>query len=481
MILKQLAHLIKLDISGCDVTDQGAEMITEVLLKTTSLKEFSIANAKLTTAVAIKILTALEKICSLQMLKLNNNDIEDEAANGIANVISNNHLLQKLNISCNKFSASGLFPIIQTLSVSTNMKLLDISSNFKNYSSPDEREYLGITLPNCYTLQELNISNNFLTFTDVLKIAQAFRSHPTLQILNMSNNIISYFLECEFLMDLILSTNHVLANVNVCDRNIRPRFNDDCLFFPRNCDENSNRFMLQNLYISQYALLNRITPANTVGIPGIHTDYIVAKEKCPVSCQSIISYYVDYSGGVFYNQEHDFAIVIPPNAVSQGESVQIQATASRFSQCKLPDGYHPISSHFWFSACYTFKLPVYLIMSHYAKIENLKDIDNLCVLHAYDHDLSSEEEPVMQVVSSGVYFDYEISYCVFATDHFCSICLGKNNTHIPGKFVSFLYTNDTDREYFAEVCFCPAIGDCIKVIMCQPAILLAYVASFPII
>ena len=95
--------------------------------------------------------------------------------------------------------------------------------------------------------------------------------------------------------------------------------------------------------------------------------------------------------------------------------------------------------------------------------------------------MSSEEEPVMQVVSSGVYFDYEISYCVFATDHFCSICLGKNNTHIPGQFVSFLYTNDTDREYFAEVCFCPAIGDCTQVIMCQPAILLAYVASFPVI
>ena len=464
MILKQLAHLIKLNISGCDVTNQGADMITEVLLKTTSLKEFSIANAKLTTTVAIKILTALEKIYSLQILKLNNNDIEDEAANRIANVISNNHLLQKLNISYNKFSASGLFSVIQTLSVSKTMNLVDISSNF-NYSSTDEKECLGTTLANCYTLKDLNISNNFLTFTDVLKIAQAFRGHPTLQVFNISNNITSYFLECEFLMDIILSTNHVLTNVNVCGRNIRPRFNDDCLFLPQNCYENSNRFMLQNLYISQYALLNRNAPTTTTGALGMHTDYIVAKAKCPVSSQNIGIYYVDHSGGVFYDQEHDFAIVIPPNAVSQEDCVQIQATASRFSQCKLPDGYHPISSHFWFSACYTFKLPVYLIMSHYAKIKKLEDIDNLCVLHACDHDVSSEEEVVMQVVSSGDYFDYQIGYCVLIANHFCSVCLGKNKKRITRKFLAFLYTNDMGREYFAEVCLCPATGDCREVII----------------
>ena len=178
----------------------------------------------------------------------------------------------------------------------------------------------------------------------------------------------------------------------------------------------------------------------------------------------VVYYYVYHTGGVLYDQEHDFAIVIPPGAVSQEDCVQIQATASRFSQCKLPDGYHPISSHFWFSACYTFKVPVFLIMNHYAKIRK-EDIDNLCVLHACDHDMSSEEELVMQIVSSGVYFDYETSYCVFTTNQFSSICLGKNNKCIPGKFFAFLYTNDTDREYFAEVCFCPAIGDYREVII----------------
>ena len=142
LILKQLALLTKLDLDGCNVTDQGADVITEVLLKTTSLKVLSIANAKLNTTLTIKIFTALEKTTLLQILRLNNNNIDGEAVGSIAAIISNNHLLEQLNISSNKFSVSGLSPVIQTLSVSKNIKILDISGNFKTNSSSDEIEYI---------------------------------------------------------------------------------------------------------------------------------------------------------------------------------------------------------------------------------------------------------------------------------------------------------------------------------------------------
>ena len=459
LISKRLVLLTKLDMSGCNVTDQGAEMITQILLEATSLKVLSIANAKLNTTMAIKIFTALEKIFLLQILSLNNNNIDDEAADSIATVISNNHQLEKLNFSCNKFSASGLSPVIKTLSVSKNIKVLNISSNFKTYSSSNEVEYIGTTLAKCLALQVLNVSDNFLTFTNVLKITQAFRYHPNLEILNISNNIASYFMECEFLMDIILSVNHLLANINVCGRNIRPRFNDDCLSFPLNCHENSDRFILQNLYFSQYTLLNKHTKVASAGTQA-HSDF---EENCFIFIGDTVSYYVDHNGGTFYNQDHDFAVVIPPDAVSQGDNVKIQTTASRFSQYRLPKECYPISSYFWISGCYTFKIPVYLIMGHYAKIRSLEDIDNLCVLHTCDHDVTSKEELVMEEVSSGVYIDYDINYCVFATDHFCSICLGKKNKSIPGKFLAFLYTRNTSKEQFAEVCFCPATCDCIEV------------------
>ena len=103
-------------------------------------------------------------------------------------------------------------------------------------------------------------------------------------------------------------------------------------------------------------------------------------------------------------------------------------------------------------------------MGHCAKIRSLEDVDNLCVLHTCDHDVTSEEELVMEEMSSGVYFDYEISYCVFATDHFYSICLGKKNKFIPEKLFAFLYTRNTNKEQFAEICFCAQTNDYMKVL-----------------
>ena len=157
--------------------------------------------------------------------------------------------------------------------------------------------------------------------------------------------------------------------------------------------------------------------------------------------------------------------MIPPGAVSQGDRVEIQATASRFGPYKLPDGYYPISGYFWLSACYTFNIPVYLIMSHCAIIRNLKDIENLCVLQACVRDLTiSDGRLVMKEVLNGVYFDYEICYCIFTTDHFCSFCLAKKIKHIPERFSAFLHTYDAnDTEHIAEVCICPLICDCRKV------------------
>ena len=177
-------------------------------------------------------------------------------------------------------------------------------------------------------------------------------------------------------IDVILSFNVMLKILNVCGRNIRPRFKDDCMLSPLPCDENSNRFVLQNLYCIKHVLTNRFNQE----VSYAPTKYIRATETCPIPNERKIFYYADCNGGTFYNQEYDFAIVIPPGAISQEDCIEIQASVSRFVSHELPDGYYPISSYSWLNAQYTFKTPVYLIMRHYAIIEKLEDIDQLCVL-----------------------------------------------------------------------------------------------------
>ena len=371
-------------------------------------------------------------------------------------------MLQKLNLSGCVINNSVANVFVTIIPKMVSLKELDIS---KTHIRVNNVKVLG-TLASCTTLQELNVSSNSFAFNSLVELAQAFKGHPNLQVLNMDHNITTLFSECEFLVDVILSTNQSLLYLNVCGRNIRPRFVEEYLSPPPNCEDCKTGFVLQNLFLSRYSSMDLLTLAENENVS--YKNFTKTDEKCPISDKGIVSYYVDHTGGTFYNKEHDVAIFIPPGSVLQGECVQIQATASHFGPYQLPDGYYPISSFFWVSAHYTFKVPVYLIMSHYAYIRNLEDISNLCVLQACIRDLkvTSDGKLVMEEVPGGANFDCDINYCVFATNHFCSICLHKKDKYIPERFSAMYYTydlqNSNDASY-AEVCFCPSTSHCKEV------------------
>ena len=458
LLIKQLRSLTILRVSGCKITDQGADMIAGVLLQTVSLETLDVSNTTLNVAKAQKINNALKSLTSLKSLKINDNDISDKAAGSIATVILNNPLLEKLNLSHNKLSSAGVLQITNALLVFKNIKMLDIS---KNSVTSDNIEKLSAALSECPLIQELNLSQNLLMLNGVLKIVQSFRHHHHLQTLDLSNNAISFSSACEFIVDVILSVNQELVYLNVSGRNIRPRFIEDYLS-PPNSEKNSDRFVLQYLHLLQHASLNAAD---------IQTKFIKPQPGlCPISEEDVISYYVDHVGGVCYNQYHNFVLVIPPGAVSVGDCIEIQTTASHFGPYKIPYGFYPISSFYWINVNvdYKFAIPVYVIMSHHAKIRNLEDIDHLFVLqtNACDPFTNGKKLP-MNVVPKELkfYFDYEIGYCVLATDHFCSFCSAKSDKHIPEYLVAhdYYYDDISDGSYIAEVCFCPSNSECKKV------------------
>ena len=445
MLEEQLRLLTALNVSGYNITDQGVDMITAVLLETVSLTKLDLSNTMLSSVKATKINSSLKNIKSLKVLNISNNDIDDGAAGSIAAVVCSNSCIEKINLSYNKLTYTGLLNIANALSGS--IKIFDISSNF---IASDDIADLATVLSKCPVLQELNLSGNLLRLAEILTIAQLFRLHPTLQNLDLSGNAISFSSAAEFIVDVILSVNQTLVSLNVCSRNIRPRHID--YLSASGTNNNSTIFTLQDLYSLQCSSLE------------IQTNFIKVVETCPVSSKDIVSYYVDHLGGVFYNRYHNFVIVIPPGAVSQGDCVEIQGTANYCGPYTIPDGFYPISSYFWVSANYTFKAPVYLIMSHYAKIRNLEDVSSLHVLHkcAQDPNVS-----LMSTITDGLYFDIEISYCVLATDHFCSYCQAKSVKHIPEHLLACYCTYESpDGSLVAEVCFCPSNSECKKVTHC---------------
>ena len=451
LLVEQLRLLTTLNVSGYDITDQSTNMIATVLLETVSLTNLDLSNTMLISSKANKIFNALKNISSLKDFDISKNDIDDRATDSITAVIYCNCLMEKINLSHNRFSYVGVLNIANALS--NTIRVFDVSNNFIASSSIVD---LATALSERPMLQELNISRNLLNFTSLLTIPQFFRHHPTLQSLDLSGNTISFSSASEFITDVMLSVNQTLVNLNVCGRNIRPRNIEGYLSAP-STENNSTAFTLQSLYSLQHSSLD------------IQTNFIKVTETCPVSSDDIVSYYVDHLGGVFYNQYHNFVIVVPPGAVSQGDCVEIQGTANHIWPYLIPDGLYPISSYFWVSANYKFKTPVYLIMNHYAKVQNLEDVSSLHVLHKCALDPNGmNDDLVMDTIPDGVYFDIEIGYCVLATNHFCSYCQAKSVKHIPEHLLACYYTyedksSDGHRSLVAEVCFCPSNSECKKV------------------
>ena len=346
--------------------------------------------------------------------------------------------------------------------------ILDISNNS---ITPDIANDLAMSLSVCIHLKVLNISNNSLTFNCILEVAQVLRNHRNLQTVNLSNNVKSFVSEVEVLVDIILSTNSSLTDLNVCGRNIRPRFSGDYLSPPSDCKENSNRFLLHNLYLSQFVSMDELVfEDKSVYTP---PNFKKVTEECPIQGEDIISYYVNHNGGTFYNQNHDFAIVVPPSAVLQGDIVEIQATASYkcTKRYQFPDGYFPVSSIFWFSANYKFEIPVYLVMGHYASSKNLKGLHFMqaCIR---DLTVSDDGKLVMKEAEDKIYVDNKIGYYLFVTDHYCSVCLQKSIKKLPNRFSALFYTYGDEDVFIADLCFIPSNSNCRKVCIIYGSIIM---------
>ena len=202
ILCNQLAKLKTLSVHGCNISNKATELIKMLLMKTTLLANFNMSSGKLITTKAAELISVF------------------------------------------------------ALSETTSIKSLNIS---RNWITDYHIEDLVSAVAQCQSLEELNISHNLLTFTSVIKIADGLRGHCNLRKLNLSNNLISFNSEGEFLVDVILSTNQSLVYLNICGRNIRPRFNNDHLLPPPNTEVLSNRFPLQNLYLSRLPTFDMFT------------------------------------------------------------------------------------------------------------------------------------------------------------------------------------------------------------------------------
>ena len=148
-IVERLSLLTTLNVSGYNITDQGADMIAAILLETISLVNLDLSNTTLNTCKVTKFSGALLNLSTLRLLKINENDIDDGAADSIVPIINGNSLITKINFSHNRLSYTGMLNITNALM--KNINTFDISHNV---IKSDVMVNLATALSKCSVLQK---------------------------------------------------------------------------------------------------------------------------------------------------------------------------------------------------------------------------------------------------------------------------------------------------------------------------------------
>ena len=187
--LSKFHMLKKLYLSNSDITDVEAEYIVAVVSCIPNLQEIDLSENNIQTLGAIKILQKLQKISSLTKLCINHNNITDEAADDIAAAISCNIHLKELNLGGNDLQTSGVIKIARGLQkISLLTKLCMNYSNITHEAADDIAAAISCNMD----LQELNLGDNMLQSSGIIKIARSLQKVSSLTKLYINHNNITY-------------------------------------------------------------------------------------------------------------------------------------------------------------------------------------------------------------------------------------------------------------------------------------------------
>ena len=187
-ILNSLRHtssLRVLDLSHNNIGFQAADGIAAVIDCNDSLEQLWLDGNALLNKGVVQFTHALKHLSTLRTLSLCNTGINDEVADELSDVITNNVHLEDIMLSSNNIHSEGICKIAQSFNELIKLRKLDLFNNKITTSAADE---LAEALSNCCTLQELHLSDNMLETVGVIKILQALKYKYKLQVLTLSNN-----------------------------------------------------------------------------------------------------------------------------------------------------------------------------------------------------------------------------------------------------------------------------------------------------
>ena len=182
MALKLTRTIEVLNLTKNNIPHNAAAAIGVIISSNTSLREFHIGENKLKSSITV-ILESLCKISSLQILELNDNEIPEEAGEAISSVILSNRKLEKLVLSNNNIGKGSLH-VAKALQKLNSLQVLGLSNNDMPKEVSNE---LALAIKCNQSLETLQINGNNLESSSII-ILEALSKLSLLNLLELQNN-----------------------------------------------------------------------------------------------------------------------------------------------------------------------------------------------------------------------------------------------------------------------------------------------------
>ena len=174
-------------ISHNQIKAGAADSIADVINHNPLLKVVDVGSNQLLTLGVMKIIKSLEKATNLQRLNLYDNYMTctDEITDSIAKVIKNNVNLKALHLGNNNFSVSNISIIAEALNMITGLKELTVNNTG---FTPD---HIATMITNNLVLDILDIGDNNLKSEGMCKLSRALMTLSYLKELGLYGNKIT--------------------------------------------------------------------------------------------------------------------------------------------------------------------------------------------------------------------------------------------------------------------------------------------------
>ena len=210
-----ISNLTALNISHNMITDEAAENIATILSRNNNLELLNLSNNYLRSNGCIKVFNGIKNIY-LRKLNISCNHITSfEAAECIGNFLLRNSEMEELDISNNFMQAAAIRKVFKSMRNISKLRKLYIHHNMINNEVADD---IAVILSQNARLEELDISHNNLQTSGAAKIFQGITHISTLTKLNIAHNMIDdEATKC--ILD-ILSTNSKLKELKLNHNNL---------------------------------------------------------------------------------------------------------------------------------------------------------------------------------------------------------------------------------------------------------------------